>query len=50
VYGVILLLVVIFAPKGIRGLFSALAAFIRSRGGGERVEETEEMAEETEQA
>ncbi len=50
VYGVILLLVVIFAPKGIVGLFSSLTAFIRSRFGSERVEETEEMAEEREQA
>jgi hypothetical protein len=39
-------LVVIFAPKGIVGLFSSLAAFIRSRFGTERPEETQEMAEE----
>ena len=45
VYGVILLLVVIFAPKGIVGLFSSFVGFIRGKLSGEKVNEPEEAAE-----
>ncbi len=45
VYGVILLLVVIFAPKGIVGLFSSFVGFVRGKLGGEKVNEPEEAAE-----